>query len=134
MTASGTPAVSPEPMQVRRRAVSADPPSRAERATRIILPVWFGLSSLWVLSPQIFFGKSLGWDAVAYTGAARTLLSGGDPWASTSPSISYAAPPPSLIPYLPFSGLPDAIVAPVWVLIAGIMGVDPDEHTPVPPH
>lgn len=109
--------------RVQDGAASSDPPSLAERATRIILPVWFGLMSLVVLSPQIFMGRQLGWDAIAYTNAARTLLSGGDPWAPTSAGITYAAPPPSLLAYVAFAPLPDAVVAPVWVLIAGLSAV-----------
>lgn len=58
-----------------------------------------------------------------YTEAARTLLGGDDPWAPTSSAIAFAAPPPSLLPYLPMAWLPDALIRPVWVAIASISAI-----------
>lgn len=97
--------------------------SRPERVVGIILAVWFGLISLLVLSPQIYRGAPVGWDAVVYTEAARNLLSGVDPWVPTSNAIGFAAPPPSLLPYVPFAWLPDPAVGPLWVAVAAVCAV-----------
>lgn len=63
--------------------------------------------------PPIVVGLPFGWDAVVYTEAARQWLAGGDPWAPGP--ITYAAPPTSFLPYLPFVWLPDPLVSWAWL-------------------
>ena len=84
-----------------------------------LLAAWFAvISATWILGPATR-GNDLwfGWDAVVYTQAARDLLAGGDPWATQVFSINFAGPPTSLLPFLPFVALPDALVAAAWVAI-----------------
>ena len=84
--------------------------------TELVLIVWFTIMSVRrVIGPAIVGPVDLGWDAVAYTRAARALLDGGNPWTVGIPNATYAAPPPSLIPFLPFAYLPEPIVQAFWV-------------------
>ena len=84
--------------------------------TELVLIVWFTIMSVRrVIGPAIVGPVDLGWDAVAYTRAARALLDGGNPWTVGIPNATYAAPPPSLIPFLPFAYVPEPIVQAFWV-------------------
>ena len=84
--------------------------------TELVLIVWFTIMSVRrVIGPAIVGPVDLGWDAVAYTRAARALLDGGNPWTVGIPNATYAAPPPSLIPFLPFAYLPEPVVQAFWV-------------------
>lgn len=108
------------PMIERLRVAGALLLSLWSRAGAWIMAAWFGtISAYYLIGPPIFRGDPplLGWDAIAYTHAARALLEGGDPWATQALGIFFAAPPPSLLPYLPFIALPDAAVAAAWVSI-----------------
>ena len=100
-------------MMRRARAVSA----------RIVLPVVFGAVSLWFVIPPVLVGLPFGWDAVVYTHAAKALLAGTDPWLARGYAIGFAAPPPSLIPFLPFVWLPDWAISVSWVGISGVSAV-----------
>ncbi len=59
---------------------------------------------------------SLGFDARLYATAARTLLQGGNPWAASLQGVVFAAPPPTLVPFLPFAYLPDPVTVGFWSL------------------
>ena len=74
------------------------------------LPVWFALMSLTVppltdAHPTLFFDSKL------YVAAAEVWLEGGDPWTVQLQGIYFAAPPPSLIPLIPFALMPEPIGA-----------------------
>ena len=85
----------------------------------LTLIVWFTVMSSWrIIGPAIVGPVDLGWDAVAYTRAARALLDGGNPWLAGIPNATYAAPPPSLIPFLPFAFAPEPVTQAAWVLLA----------------
>ena len=52
-----------------------------------------------------------GWLAIdlwIYRNAAATALAGGDPWTSSFEGYRFAAPPPTVVAYLPFAILPPA--------------------------
>jgi hypothetical protein len=83
--------------------------------TRILLGAWFGLVTLAVLSPQLLHGAPWAWDAIAYTDAARRLIAGGSPWDNPAEPIGFAAPPTSLLPYLPFVWMPDPLIRVTWL-------------------
>ena len=93
------------------------------RLANWLLPLTFAEISLVLVVRPLSTGFPLGWDAIVYTAAARALLSGGDPWQVMANGIAYAAPPPSLLPYLPFTSLPDAMVAAIWILIASVSAI-----------
>jgi hypothetical protein len=83
---------------------------------QLVLIVWFTVMSVYrVIGPAIAGPVDLGFDAIAYTRAARALLDGGDPWSAGIPGGTYAAPPPSLLPFLPFAYLPELATQVVWV-------------------
>jgi hypothetical protein len=89
--------------------------------TDAVLVVWFTVMSAWrIIGPAIKGPVDFGWDAVAYARAARALLDGGDPWAAGIPHGTYAAPPTSLLPFLPFAYVPEWIVQVVWVALAAL--------------
>jgi hypothetical protein len=92
---------------------TAKPPGA--RWLRAVLVSVFVLVSLRLVLPPLIVGLPFGWDAVVYAEAARAVLSGGDPWSSQGYAITFAAPPPSLVPFLPFAWMPDALVSVVWI-------------------
>lgn len=86
---------------------------------RLVLVTTFGLGSLWVVVPRIYGNVTFGWDAIVYIESARALVRGSDPWlVHNAFGIAFAAPPPSLIPFLPFIWVPDWAVADLWIIIA----------------
>jgi hypothetical protein len=93
---------------------------RPRLAVDAVLAGWFLLVSFAILFGAPLGGRTVGfgWDAVVYTHAGRALLSGGDPWSTSLYGITFAAPPPSLLPYLPLVWLPDPLVAGVSVAAA----------------
>lgn len=93
------------------------------RLIRAVLIAVFVVVSLRLVLPPLIVGLPLGWDAVVYTEAARALLSGADPWATQGYAITFAAPPPSLLPFLPFVWLPDPVVSVLWVGINVVSAV-----------
>ncbi|MBI2781884.1 MAG: hypothetical protein HYX55_08840 [Chloroflexi bacterium] len=93
---------------------------RFRRAADAFMFVWFStISASMIAGPLIKpVAHRLGWDAVVYVRAARALLAGDNPWVAGTYDIVYAAPPPSMLPYLPFVWLSDEVVAFVWVVIS----------------
>ena len=92
--------------------------------TELVLVVWFTVMSSWrIIGPAIVGPVDFGWDAVVYAHAARALLEGGNPWTSGVPDITYAAPPPSLLPFLPFAYMPDLAVQAIWVGLSIVSAV-----------
>ena len=86
------------------------------RPAELVLLVWFTAMSVYrVIGPAIAGPVDLGWDAVVYSRAARALLDGGNPWTAGIPGGTFAAPPPSLIPFLPFAYLPEIATQLIWV-------------------
>jgi hypothetical protein len=65
-----------------------------------------------ILDSAYYVGRPVGLDARIYLAAAKAWLSGGDPWASGSDGVLFAAPPVSLLPVAPFAWMsPDAFTA-----------------------
>ncbi len=84
---------------------------------RYWLACWFGIISAIRLSAVA--GGEIGFDARLYLLATRTWLDGGDPWVSIGPQ-QFAAPPPSLIPLIPFALLPEPVGVAVLVCLAAV--------------
>jgi hypothetical protein len=91
--------------------------------TKWILPAYFAAFSLALL--VYFVGHGLvGIDARIYTHAAASWLSGGDPWGSSVQGFLFAAPPPTLLPFVPFAVLGETLSSILWVtgsLAAGMV-------------
>jgi hypothetical protein len=91
----------------------------ARRGTPLVLAGWFAIASTALIVGRILLGGPFwfGSEAVLGTHAVRALLAGGNPWTTQFLGSTFTAPPPSLLPYLPFAILPDEIVAAMWVAI-----------------
>lgn len=95
------------------RGILGRPPFNSPwvRATldRWALPVWFlaisvpGLILPSIANPNLFS------DARLYLLACRTWLAGGDPWSVQVNGQYFAAPPPTLLPLVPFAVMPDQV-------------------------
>jgi hypothetical protein len=72
------------------------------------LPGWFAVCTFSAIRHQLSQQTSLvGIDARIYYRAAQAFLAGGDPWSAQVDGVTFAAPPPTLIPYLPFTLIPE---------------------------
>jgi hypothetical protein len=60
--------------------------------------------------------RVFGAHASIYTDAARTWLSGGNPWLVGPDAAVFAGPPPMLLPFVPFIALPLDMTRLVWVV------------------
>jgi hypothetical protein len=103
----------PVPRRIPRLAIDAS------------VAIWFAVISATLAFGPAFKGQEvrLGWDAIVYSHAAQALLAGSDPWAVEIFGIHFAAPPPSLLPFVPFAWLPDIAVAAAWVAIALVSSI-----------
>jgi hypothetical protein len=89
------------------------------RIVPVLLPLWFAMFAIQTLS--YFVDHDLiGIDLAIYRHAAEVALAGGNPWAVDSPLPAFAAPPPTLLLYLPLTFLPLA-VATVLVMTAQLL-------------
>ena len=89
------------------------------QASQRALPVWFAVISLTPILGLLRKPDTLFLDARLYLDATRTWLNGGDPWSVSYLGIGYAAPPPSLVPLVPFALLPQ----PADWIVLGHLGV-----------
>ena len=81
-----------------------------------VLPIVFAISTGYQITKYIAVPQGVGFDARLYTAAAKAWLAGGDPWRVTSLGVPYAAPPPTLLAYAPFTPLPDWLVVAIWII------------------
>jgi hypothetical protein len=81
------------------------------------LAVWFAIISAMRLS--VVLTGEWGFDARLYLDATRAWLSGADPWVFHE-TQRFAAPPPTLIPLVPFAILPEELAVTLMVILAGV--------------
>lgn len=81
---------------------------------RFGLPFWFALLTLPTLYRSLTATPELFFDARLYVDATRTWLAGGDPWSAELWGNFFAAPPPTLVPLIPFALLPPDVG---WVVL-----------------
>ncbi len=92
----------------------------AATLSRFGLPVWFGTESILGVGVAAQDTKYLFFDARLYLDATRAWLAGGNPWDVQIAGNYFAAPPPSLLPFVPIAMLPpDLGVAIVALGVAG---------------
>ncbi len=82
---------------------------------RIVPYVFAVTTGIQVLRYLFFQPYIIGLDARLYAAAARTWLAGGNPWGESLLGVYFAAPPPTLLAFVPFSGLSPEAVSVVWV-------------------
>lgn len=97
----------------RLRAIDLD---YVRRRTWWLVPLAFLGVSAAVVYKYILTPMWLGFDASLYASAAAAWIEGGNPWMVQQDGIYYAAPPPSLLPYVPFVWMPAGLVSLVWVI------------------
>jgi hypothetical protein len=80
------------------------------RWSPVLLFTWFMCMNLLYIRPWQF-----AMDALIYQRAANVFVAGGDPWQAEHAGYLFAAAPPSMIPYLPLSVLPEQVSAAFWM-------------------
>jgi hypothetical protein len=95
------------------------------RTIDVALIAWFTLLTSGMIVRPILAGlkEPIGVDAYVYTDALHSLIDGASPWRSGVSDVAFAAPPPSLIPYLPFLLLPHDLIGPSAIAIAAMSAI-----------
>lgn len=76
----------------------------------------------WMIAVLIY-PEGLGSHANIYTDAAAAWLGGGDPWSVGPPQAVFAGPPPMLVPFAPFVGLPVDVTRLAWFAVDLLIAV-----------
>lgn len=88
--------------------------------SRYGLATWFAVQSILGIIQAAADTRYLFFDGRLYLEATRAWLSGGSPWDVQIAGNYYAAPPPSLLPFAPFTILPaDLAVAVIALIVLG---------------
>ena len=96
---------------------------------RWFLPLWFSYHSLIAVVYFLRWPNSCAFDVRLYRLAAESWLAGQDPWAPTlgfdawHPAISYAGPPPTLLPFIVLAWIPVDVLVLGFVLISGAVAM-----------
>jgi hypothetical protein len=97
--------------------------------TRGFLPCWFAYHATVSLVYMSHWPNSFAFDVRLYRLAAEAWLAGQDPWAPTlgfdawHPAISYAGPPPTLLPFILLAWIPVDVLVLGFVLISGAVAM-----------
>jgi hypothetical protein len=86
------------------------------RWTAWLVPAGFVVMTIEVISKYVQTPAWLGFDARLYAAATAAWVGGSNPWAVNDLGIYFAAPPPTLLAFLPFNWMPPAVVSLLWVL------------------
>lgn len=85
---------------------------------RALVATWGLLLTFVVVTAERLLGAyDLGTFAIdvrIYRAAAEVALRGGDPWTAAVDGLSFAGPPPTLLPYLPAALVPEAVAIAVY--------------------
>ena len=88
--------------------------------SRYGLPWWFAIESMLGIAVAMQDRRYLFFDARLYLEATRVWLAGGDPWNVQIAGNYFAAPPPTLLAFAPFTVLPaDTAVALIALAVIG---------------
>ncbi len=77
--------------------------------SRYWLQAWFAIESIGALAQAAMDTRYIFFDARLYLAATRVWLGGGDPWQVHIAGNYFAAPPPSMLPLVPFALLPSEV-------------------------
>ena len=92
----------------------------ARLVSRYGLPWWFAIESVLGIAVASRDTRYLFFDARLYLEATRTWLAGGNPWDVQLAGNYFAAPPPTLLAFAPFTFLPaDTAVALIALAVIG---------------
>ena len=92
----------------------------AKMVSRYGLPWWFAVESVLGIAVASQDRRYLFFDARLYLEATRVWLAGGDPWHVQIAGNYFAAPPPTLLAFAPFTVLPaDTAVALIALAVIG---------------
>jgi hypothetical protein len=83
------------------------------------LAVWF--AAIFAMRLSALLLGDVGFDAQLYLAATRSWLAGQEPWIAIQ-GVQFAAPPPTLLPLIPFAWLPEPIGVAVLMAL-GAVGV-----------
>ena len=86
----------------------------ARRIWDVLLLAAFIPGSAYTALVALIYPIGIGSHANIYTAAAAALLQGADPWAVGPPAAVFAGPPPMLLPFVPFIGLPVDVTRLLW--------------------
>lgn len=84
------------------------------------LPAWFAIESVMGLAQALLDTRYIFFDARLYIAATRAWLEGADPWQVHIAGNYFAAPPPMLLPLVPFALLPPEAG---YLVLAGLCAV-----------
>jgi hypothetical protein len=86
----------------------------------LLLPIWF---VIYAIQTFVHFSAhdAIGVDLAIYRHAAEVALGGGNPWIPDPGWVSFAAPPPTLLLYVPVTLMPLPL-ATVVMMSAGVLG------------
>lgn len=97
-----------------------DSPWVAAIVSRYGLPSWFAIESILGVALVVKDPRYLFFDGRLYLEATRTWLAGGDPWDVQLAGNYFAAPPLTLLPFVPVALLPPALgIAVVAIAVCG---------------
>jgi hypothetical protein len=82
---------------------------------RYWLAVWFG--AIFAMRFLVVIGGNIGFDAQLYLAATRAWLAGQEPWVIIQEQ-QFAAPPPTLLPLVPFALLPETVGIAMLMILA----------------
>ena len=85
------------------------------RLLPLLLAAWFVAISAMRL--RLVWDGGPAFDGILYRAATLTWLQGGNPWSVAHGGVYFAAPPPSLLPMIPFALLPEAVAVPALLLL-----------------
>jgi hypothetical protein len=89
------------------------------RLAPYFLPSWFLILAVDQVNGFIR-GGFVGIDARIYQEAARVALAGGNPYTAQVNGYLFAATPPTVLVFVPTSGLPDAVAVAFWMALCAV--------------
>lgn len=93
----------------------ADQETRLRRLWTFAMVVVFVPGTAWTVFTMITEPLVIGSHAASYSDAAAALIAGRDPWTVGPPLGVFAGPPTMLLPYVPFTYVPELMQRILWV-------------------
>jgi Protein of unknown function (DUF2029). len=81
-----------------------------------VVPAGFIAMTIEVVAKYVETPTWVGFDARLYAAASAAWVGGSNPWTVSDVGIYYAAPPPTLLAFVPFYWMPPLVVSVIWIL------------------